>query len=616
MPQFALSPIVERYILHVKVLRACAPGLSVACLALSIVSAAAATASIVCTGRLVASLNRDQPTAFGWAIATALTFLIIPLAGSALSAVGQVIADRYLVLITETVFDAGLSPDSLTVLEDPETVGRLKTAGEASRDWLFQSGVQATWSLLTIRLSAIGAFAVLTTWSWWPPVLLAVGWTAYSRAFGRWSSTIFDGLLDLTGTDRRRAGYLRDLLIHPNGAKEVRLFGLTDLLVSRYVTVWHRAQSLVWAHRRSSVRRTLIVLLAPLVATAVVVLLLIVDVDRSRVDAGALVTLVQAISAMAAFGPHTDPQVALTRTLSTLSVLGRTRTDLGLPELLPPVQGSPAEPRFFLPAEDPTPIPAAIRLTDVCFSYPTAPRPTLNGVNLEIPAGQSVAVVGLNGAGKSTLIKLLCGLYQPDTGAVRIDESDPGVDRTVRSRLAVIFQDFVRYQLSLRDNIAPEVSPSGADALVARAMHDAEGDEILQRLQHGFDTVLSAEYTGGTDLSGGQWQRVALARALAALSTGAGVLILDEPTAALDVRAEAALFDRFLTVARGATTVLVSHRLSSVRHVDRIVVLADTGDGSRIVEDGSHHELIGAGGRYAELFRLQASRFGQQRDAS
>jgi ABC-type multidrug transport system fused ATPase/permease subunit len=148
------------------------------------------------------------------------------------------------------------------------------------------------------------------------------------------------------------------------------------------------------------------------------------------------------------------------------------------------------------------------------------------------------------------------------------------------------------------------VDADDVDSVVPRALHDATGDSVLRRVG-GWDRVLSGEYAGGTDLSGGQWQRVALARALAAIDAGAGVLVLDEPTAALDVRAEAELFDNFLTVTRGLTTILVSHRLSSVRHADRIVVL----DGGRIVEDGTHDDLVAAGNGYARMFRLQAERF-------
>ena len=176
--------------------------------------------------------------------------------------------------------------------------------------------------------------------------------------------------------------------------------------------------------------------------------------------------------------------------------------------------------------------------------------------------------------------------------------------------MTAIFQDFVRYQLPLRDNIGFGARAIADQTVLEHALHDAGGAPVLDELSFGWDTVLSPEYTKGTDLSGGQWQRVALARALAALSADAGLLVLDEPTAALDVRTEAALFDRFLQVTRGATTILVSHRLSSVRHADRILVLDNpAGAGAHIIEDGSHEELVAAGGVYADMFALQASRF-------
>jgi ATP-binding cassette subfamily B protein len=240
----------------------------------------------------------------------------------------------------------------------------------------------------------------------------------------------------------------------------------------------------------------------------------------------------------------------------------------------------------------------------VRFTYRGRVLPTLDGLTLHVPAGQSLAIVGENGAGKSTLIKLLCGLYEPDAGAVTLDGGMTPVQ--ARGRIAVIFQDFVRYRLPLRENVAFGHLPLAGDAAALNAaLRDAGAGELLTRLPKGWDTVLSREFEGGADLSGGQWQRVALARALAAVRGGAGLLILDEPTASLDVRAETELFDRFLELTRGVTTILVSHRLSSVRRADRIVVVGE----GRVVEDGSHDDLMRAGGRYAEMYSLQARRF-------
>jgi ABC-type multidrug transport system fused ATPase/permease subunit len=243
-----------------------------------------------------------------------------------------------------------------------------------------------------------------------------------------------------------------------------------------------------------------------------------------------------------------------------------------------------------------------VRFRDVGFGYPDTSEPVLKGFELTIPAGSSLAIVGQNGAGKTTLAKLLCRLYDVKSGAILID----GVDlreidlATWRSRLAAVFQDFIRFELPLRDNVAPGGAP---DEIIRAAIEDAGAAGLAD-----LDTVLARGYEGGTDLSGGQWQRVALARALCAVGTGAGLVILDEPTAQLDVRGEAEIFDRILAATRHATTILISHRFSTVRHADRICVLEQ----GRVVELGTHDELMATGGRYRTMFDLQASRFGAE----
>jgi ABC-type multidrug transport system fused ATPase/permease subunit len=240
-----------------------------------------------------------------------------------------------------------------------------------------------------------------------------------------------------------------------------------------------------------------------------------------------------------------------------------------------------------------------IRFEDVSFAYPTTGVKVLDGFDLTIPAGSSLAIVGPNGAGKTTLAKLLCRLYDPQSGTLRVDGVDVrdlDIDGW-RSRVAAVFQDFVRYETSLRENVAPL---GATDEEVTRALQRARADELAE-----LERVLSKMYEGGTDLSGGQWQRVALARALCAVELGAGLVILDEPTAQLDVRGEAEIFDRLLEATRGRTVVLISHRFSTVRHADLICVL----EHGRVVELGSHDELMELGGRYKTMFDLQASRF-------
>jgi ABC-type multidrug transport system fused ATPase/permease subunit len=239
-----------------------------------------------------------------------------------------------------------------------------------------------------------------------------------------------------------------------------------------------------------------------------------------------------------------------------------------------------------------------IRLRDVSFAY-SAGAPVLEHFDLTVPAGSSLAIVGQNGAGKTTIAKLLCRLYDPQSGAIEID----GVDlrefdlASWRSRLTAVFQDFIRLELPLRDNVAPAGAP---DDVVSAALESAGAANLAA-----LDTVLARGYSGGTDLSGGQWQRIALARALASVKLGAGVVLLDEPTAQLDVRGEAEIFDRLLAATRHCTTILISHRFSTVRHADRICVL----EHGRVVELGTHDELMALGGRYRTMFDLQAQRF-------
>jgi ABC-type multidrug transport system fused ATPase/permease subunit len=235
----------------------------------------------------------------------------------------------------------------------------------------------------------------------------------------------------------------------------------------------------------------------------------------------------------------------------------------------------------------------------VAFSYQTGTEAVLEGFDLVIPAGTSLAIVGQNGAGKTTIAKLLCRLYDPDQGAIEVDGCDlRSLDlEEWRSRLAAVFQDFIRFALPLRDNVAPR---GAGDDVIREALAEAGASGLAE-----LGTVLARGYPGGVDLSGGQWQRVALARALCAVKLGAGLVLLDEPTAQLDVRGEAEIFERILKATRRVTTVLISHRFSTVRHADRICVL----EKGKVVELGSHDELMGLGGRYRTMFDLQASRF-------
>jgi ATP-binding cassette subfamily B protein len=253
-----------------------------------------------------------------------------------------------------------------------------------------------------------------------------------------------------------------------------------------------------------------------------------------------------------------------------------------------------------------------VRFEDVAFAYPGARRPVLDGLCLTLRPGERVAVVGENGAGKTTFVKLLAGLYQPAAGRITVAGTDlADLDPLAwRRRVTAVFQDFVRYPVSLADNVAmaaPEraADPAAMVAAVHAAIQSAGLAGLVADLPDGLDTLLWPEGSGGTDLSGGQWQRIALARALFAVAAGRQLVILDEPTAHLDVRAETAFHELVIGALGAVTTVLISHRLSTVRPADRIALLR----GGRVAEEGTHDELIRQGGEYARLFQLQAGIF-------
>ena len=393
----------------------------------------------------------------------------------------------------------------------------------------------------------------------------------------------------------RRAEYLRSLAVETPAAKELRVFGLGGWLVGGYGDAWMDALTIMWRSRSASRGLSFAAIVALIVSHTVVLGALAMAALRGDVGYAAMLVFVQAVITTAELGLLGESQwfmaqsLAVAERVSRVAARAPSQAEMSRRAALSPGTGK-----------------VGVRLENVTFTYRGRERPTLDGLDLEIPAGQSLAIVGENGAGKSTLIKLLCGLYDPGSGRIVLDGGATPLDS--RGRIGVIFQDFVRYPLSLRETVGfGHVPLMDDDAALEKALRDAGGANLFANLPNGWSTVLSREFQGGADLSGGLWQRVALARALAAVRGGAGLLILDEPTAALDVRAETELFERFLEVTRDITTVLVSHRLSSVRHADRIVVI----DEGRGVEDGTHESLMRAGGRYARMYSLQAERFAE-----
>ncbi|MEU4445613.1 ABC transporter ATP-binding protein [Actinosynnema sp. NPDC050801] len=447
-------------------------------------------------------------------------------------------------------------------------------------------------------LQVVFAAALVASYHWWLAAVLLVAQVLLGWSVRR---TYLRQLAVLTRQTSlvRRAAYFRDLALEPAAAKEVRVFGLGPWLVERFRVEWLAAMTEVWAQRKQgwAVQSTAVLLAG---GTALLAFALIgVDAVAGVVGVGALTVLLRAVHRVAAGVPadNNDLRIAYgTATLPALldfeAAVAGERSRAGAIVL-----------SSVAPTHD-------VVLDGVTFRYPGADEPVLRGVDVRIPAGRSVAIVGGNGAGKTTLVNLLCGVLEPTSGTIRVD----GVDlrdtdvRAWQRRIAPVFQEFLRYDLPVRDNIAFGALGRAQDAALLEDVAARAG--VLDRinaLPTGWDTPLGGHLPGGADLSGGEWQRIALARALFAVEAGATVLVMDEPTASLDVRAEAEFYDRFFDLTAGVTTLVISHRFASVRRADLICVL----DGGRVTELGSHDELVDRGGRYAEMFALQASWFGE-----
>jgi ABC-type multidrug transport system fused ATPase/permease subunit len=448
---------------------------------------------------------------------------------------------------------------------------------------------------IATTLTALVSGSLLIGYHWWAPALLLVVLVAFSivsrRSYARQTSILTDQT-----TTVRRAQYFRNLALAPGAAKDVRLLGVGDWIIRRMRGEWEAGLNEREQSQGNAFNARLIASAAVMLTNGLIYGLLGWDGATGAISIGALVVYLRAVAGLGALGSLGAADNIISHGFAAVPAI------IELERLTKPIVSPPLAK---LPALAPE---REIRFDNVSFAYAGARAPILRELNLTIPAGTSMAVVGVNGAGKTTLVKLLARLYDPADGVVRVDgvdlsEVDPG---DWQKRIAAIFQDFLRYSLPARDNIGfGGVAIVSDQQALERAADKAGVLARINALPSRWDTPLSRHFTDGTDLSGGEWQRVALARALFAVEAGARVLILDEPTANLDVRAEAELYGRFLDLTKGLTTLLISHRFATVRHADCICVLEAGG----VVELGTHDQLMAEGGRYAEMFTLQSSRF-------
>jgi ATP-binding cassette, subfamily B, bacterial len=547
----------------------------------------------IAMGVLVHDVQRGESLAGALSFA-GVVFVLLQVLPPIHQAVGLNLGDRTAAWLYDRLTEACVRPPGMGHLEDPKLTGDLTVA----RDFdLGIMGPPLSISMdfiaggLVEMLGGLASAVVLAGYRWWAPLVLGGAWLA-THWLLRESAIWHDRNTPEVRAAQRDAEYAYRLAVDPPAAKELRLFGLADWVVERFIarrTLLHKLQYEATRLREKPVIWSMLLVIG---ANLVVFGSLAFDATNGM-DLGRVVVFAQCAlgTAMIAFGGLNWALDGASAPVAAVLRLEPTMREAGaLPSGTRRADGVPG---------------AGIRFRDVTFAYPgEGTAPVLKGFDLTIPAGSSLAIVGRNGAGKTTLAKLLCRLYDPQSGAIEVD----GVDlrsfdlASWRSRIAAVFQDFIRFELPLRDNVAPSDAP---DDKVRAALASAGATGLAD-----LDTVLARGYAGGTELSGGQWQRVALARALCAVELGAGLVLLDEPTAQLDVRGEAEIFDRILAATRHCTTILVSHRFSTVRHADRICVLED----GAVVELGTHEELMALGGRYRTMFDLQAQRFNATED--
>jgi ATP-binding cassette, subfamily B, bacterial len=573
-----------------------APLTAAACLAMSVVAAGASVAYSLGFREVVdgALAHDGGRVALGAALAAGL-FTLSWLLAVANATRGSLLTDQASLALGVRIARLVATLPTLDHFERPELLARVEQVTDNRRT--LAGAPRQLIGLTGQTLRAIGIVILLATV--YLPVLVVPALALAPALSDRAAARVQRRSDDALAGDRRLLGDLFGLATSPAEARELRTYGITRAVAERHAELTVRV-------RRATVRAALLsaaleavgwlVFAAGLVAAIAV---LVLRAAHGHVSPGEVVMSVSLLRrAQTQISRSTDTAGSLTTAVTTAGQL------LWLEDLS-------AERRRTAPRSIPVPprLQRGIRLDGVVFAYPGAEEAALGPIDLDLPAGRTIALVGENGAGKTTLVKLLCGMYRPTAGQVAVDgiDLDAFDPREWRERISAAFQDFVRFQLRLGESVGVGDLPRLGERRVVRdALARADAAALEQELPDGLDSWIGTRFTGGRELSGGQWQRLALARGL--MRGSPLLVVLDEPTASLDAPTETALFARYAQAAReaataqGTVTLLVSHRFSTVRSADLIIVL----ESGRAVECGSHTELMRAQGTYAELFELQA----------
>jgi ATP-binding cassette subfamily B protein len=542
---------------------------------------------------IVHIIGTHQPagTRLWWLVAAEFALAVTTgILGRAIDYLDALLAGRYMHHVSVRVMEHAASLD-LLAYEDPAFYDRLERARVQATDRLYM--IQAMGRLIQQVITTITLSVQIMLFSPWLLLMLVVG---VLPAFAGETHFAFLGYAkNFRQTPvRRQLDYLRILGGSKEAAKELRLFGLKNFLTTRFKTLSAKVyEEDVDLARRKAIAGSLL----SVIGTAGYYTAYVFAVWKTVAGVFSLGTLTLLANAIR------EASSNLQQTFSTLSTIADQAlflTDLiAFFEMTPTIASKPNA----LPA--PRPIQRGFEFRNVSFRYPGSSRLILNGLNFYLRPGERVALIGENGEGKTTIVKLLTRLYDPFEGQVLLD----GVDlreynlEDLYREIGVIFQDFMRYEMTARENIAVgRIEQIDNLELIEQSAQKSMADDVVGKLPAGFNQMLGRRFEGGVDLSGGEWQKVALARAYL---RDAQVLILDEPTSALDARSEYEVFQRFAELTAGKMALFISHRFSTVRMADRIVVL----ENGRIAEEGDHDALTQLGGRYAEMFELQAASY-------
>ncbi len=528
-----------------------------------------------------------------WVLTELALVTSLALVDRGLGLLRTLIGARMALDINGAILEKTLALD-LSHFEDPAVYDQLTRARrEASSRPL--SMVMESLGIVRSTVTLIGYGALLLSWN--ALAVLALGLASLPSAMAevRFGNIAFR-VRNWRSPDARKLTYLEYVLANDAHVKEVKLFGIGPLLLDRYRTL---GEKFYLEDRGLAVKRASLGWILSLVGTAAFYgcyAWMAIGAARGEITLGDLVLYgisfrqgQQAFqSILSSLGGMYEHNLYMSNLFAFLGISTSKRETKTLPDSQP--SGKRMD--------------EGIRFEGVSFRYPGQTKWAIEKLDLVVARGESVALVGHNGAGKTTLVKLLTGLYRPNEGRISMygrDIADWDQDE-LRREIGVVFQDFNRYHLTVRENVGfGSTEHMDDEARLGRAIEQGGAAEVLQSLSKGVDTQLGRWFKDGTELSGGQWQKIALARAF--MREDASVLILDEPTAALDAEAEHAVFERFRMLSKDRTTFVVSHRFPTVRMADRILVL----DGGRVIEEGSHAELLAHQGKYAKMFELQAA---------